>query len=212
MNYRSFEFSLFGVNTYIVWDSATLCCAVIDPSMTTEAEASVIDSFIADNHLRPVRLINTHLHLDHTFGDEHIMSRYGLLLEAHPDDAFLGLSRQSQADRFHLPCELPPVSIGLPLRNGDSLKVGEGMLTVIEVPGHSPGSVALYDAEGGFVMTGDALFSGSIGRTDLPRGNHAQLVKSITERLLTLPPDTLVLPGHGPSTTVAEELRYNPYL
>lgn len=212
MKYRSFEFSLFGVNTYIVWDPATLDCAIVDPSMTTEAEASVIDRFITANSLRPVHLVNTHLHLDHTFGDEHIMERYGLLLEAHPDDAFLGASRQSQADMFHLPLELPPVTVGVALRGGDTVRVGDGSLEVLDVPGHSPGSIALYDSADGFVLTGDALFAGSVGRTDLPRGNHAQLIDSITRRLLTLPPDTIVLPGHGRPTTIAEEQRHNPYL
>lgn len=212
MKYHSFEFSLFGVNTYIVWDSVTRDCAIVDPSMTTEAEAAVVDGFISDNDLHPVHLINTHLHLDHTFGDEHIMARYGLVLEAHPDDAFLGSTRQSQADMFHLPLELPPIAAGRDLRGGDAVKVGEGCFKVLEVPGHSPGSIALYDADGGFVLTGDALFAGSIGRTDLPRGNHAQLVESISSRLMTLPADTVVLPGHGPSSTVAEEQRYNPYL
>ena len=212
MKYHSFEFSLFGVNTYIVWDESTNRCVIVDPSMTTTEEGDVVDDFIAVNNLHPVHLINTHLHLDHTFGDEHVMDRYGLVLEANTEDAFLGATRQSQADMFHLPLDLPPVAIGKELCQGDDVIVGESCLKVIEVPGHSPGSIALYDAVGGFVITGDALFAGSIGRTDLPRGDHGQLVRSITDRLLSLPQDTVVLPGHGRPTTIQEEKRYNPYL
>ena len=104
------------------------------------------------------------------------------------------------------------MAIGKELCQGDDVIVGESCLKVIEVPGHSPGSIALYDAVGGFVITGDALFAGSIGRTDLPRGDHGQLVRSITDRLLSLPQDTVVLPGHGRPTTIQEEKRYNPYL
>lgn len=212
MKYESFMFSPFGVNTYIVWDQATREAVIVDPSMTTPEECDVVDNFIADRELKPVHLVNTHLHLDHTFGDEHVMERYSLPLEAHASDAFLGLTRQDQADRFHLPFILPPIEIGIELRNGDLLKVGQGSLRVIEVPGHSPGSIALYDSADGFVLTGDALFRGSIGRTDLPRGNHARLVGSITDRLLCLPQSTVVLPGHGPASTIGDEARYNPYL
>lgn len=212
MKLKSFEFSLFGVNTYILWDEATREAAIVDPAMTRADECAWLDEFIASNGLKLVHLINTHLHLDHTFGDEHIMARYGLPIEAHANDRTLGLTRQAQADKFHLPLRLPPVEIDVELNDGDIVTVGNERLRVICVPGHSQGSIALYDEKDAFVLTGDALFQGSIGRTDLPGGNHAQLVNAITDRLLTLPPHTRVYPGHGPASTIADEMRHNPYL
>ena len=104
------------------------------------------------------------------------------------------------------------VSMTSYLEDGDVVKVGEGELHVLHVPGHSPGSIALYDKEGGYVISGDALFYRSIGRTDLPGGNHDTLVNAVKDKLLTLPPDTVVYPGHGPATTIGDEAKFNPYL
>lgn len=212
MNIKAFEFSLFGVNTYVVWNPETNEAAIIDPAMTNKAECEALDRFIAEKGLHPVHLINTHLHLDHTFGDEYVSARYGLPLEANEADAGLGANRQQQADKFRLPIKLPPVGINRNLREGDKVKVGTDTLAVLNVPGHSPGSIALYNDRDSFVITGDALFRGSIGRTDLTGGNHAQLIGSITDKLLTLPPYTRVYPGHGPSSTIIDEQRSNPYI
>lgn len=104
------------------------------------------------------------------------------------------------------------MKINIEVNMGDKIYLGKQWLDVIEVPGHSPGSIALYSPEGGFVVTGDALFNGSIGRTDLAGGDHATLIRSIRSGLLTLPPDTMVYPGHGPSTTIAREINSNPFL
>lgn len=206
MEIKQFEFNLFGVNTYIVWDAKSRRAAVIDPGMTSPDEYAVVDSFIADNNLNVARLINTHLHIDHTFGDRHIMNRYGVQLEAHPDDAFLGSRLREQAAMFHLRVAPEPLSIDAILLQGDVITLGDDSLNVLHIPGHSPGSIVLYNATDGFVITGDVLFCGSIGRTDLPGGNHAALIRGIHEKLLTLPPSTVVYPGHGPATTIAREL------
>lgn len=213
MKIARFEFNLFGVNTYIVWDEATRQAAVIDPGMQTDAEALQLDEFIKAHGLNVVHLINTHLHIDHTLGNDHIINKYNLATEAHQGDATLGLARAEQARMFHLPIAAPsPLAISVSLKQGNEIAIGSGSLKVIEVPGHSQGSIALYDAKDGFVITGDALFNGSIGRTDLPGGDYATLIKAIQTQLLTLPDATVVYPGHGPATTIGDEKRQNPYI
>ena len=130
----------------------------------------------------------------------------------HKDDEFLGKRLQMQADAFGIMEKIEDVSIDTYLKEGDIIKVGSGKLEVLHVPGHSPGSIALYDKEDDFVITGDALFQGSVGRTDLPGGNGTQLIKAIRENLLPLPDSTVVYPGHGPATTIGRERAANPFL
>lgn len=212
MEIKQFEFNIFGVNTYIAWDSASRQAAVIDPGMTSPQDNAVVDRFIADNGLTVTHLINTHLHIDHTFGDDHVMQRYGVILEAHREDAFLGRDRDRQAMMFRLPVSLEPLAIGRELHEGDIITFSNDSLLVLHVPGHSPGSIVLYNEKAGFVITGDVLFNGSIGRTDLPGGNHAALVQGIADKLMTLPLSTVVYPGHGPATTIGREMRMNPFI
>ena len=119
---------------------------------------------------------------------------------------------KDQARMFGIPEEVEDVSLGHELKDGDVITIGSGRLQVLAVPGHSPGGIALYDAEDGFLISGDSLFAGSIGRTDLPGGNFSMLIESIRSKLLTLPPDTVVYPGHGPATTIGHELSDNPFL
>ena len=131
---------------------------------------------------------------------------------AHPDDAPLGQARAAQAQMFRLRIPQPrALTTDSALADGQILPLGDESLEVICVPGHSPGSVAYYCRESNFVLTGDALFNGSIGRTDLPGGNHQQLISNIEKRLLTLPDDTIVYPGHGAYTTIGSEKFHNPY-
>lgn len=213
MKIARFEFNLFGVNTYIVWDETTKQAAVIDPGMQNDAEALQLDEFIKAHSLNVTHLINTHLHIDHTLGNDHIIKQYNLTTAAHQGDAALGMGRAEQARMFHMRTPEPaPLSIGIELHQGDEISIGTGKLKVLEVPGHSQGSIALYDAEDKFVITGDALFNSSIGRTDLPGGNYKQLIEAIHRELLTLPDDTAVFPGHGPATSIGAEKHQNPYL
>lgn len=212
MKVSRFIVNPFGVNTYIMWDPESLEAAIIDPGMTDEAEIKAVDSFIEREHLKPVHLINTHMHLDHIFANLHIKKKYGLDIKAAREDDFLGRSLEEQTARFHLPVKAENHGLDAELHDGDRIWLGKEPVDIIAVPGHSPGSIALYCPESKFVITGDALFKGSIGRTDLPKGDFATLVKSIRERLLTLPPDTAILPGHGPETTVGYEKSYNPYI
>lgn len=212
MKVSRFIFNMFGINTYVMWDPATLEAAIIDPGMIDRDEEQALYDFISRNSLRPVHLINTHMHLDHIFGNLKVKEKYGLDIKAHPDDDFLGKSLSESVRRFNLRIPVSDHGVDIALKDGETLYLGKEPVKVISVPGHSPGSIALYCPESGFVITGDALFCGSIGRTDLPGGNHATLIRSVTDRLLTLPDSTTVLPGHGPETTVGEEKRSNPYL
>ena len=125
---------------------------------------------------------------------------------------FLGEKIYHQAAAFGLDMEIEGMEISEFLKDGDKIKIGNGEIEVIEVPGHSKGSVALYDPKGCFLISGDALFKGSIGRTDLPGGNYKELIQSIEKFLLTLPDETVVLPGHGPASTIGEEKHSNPFL
>lgn len=211
MKIRQFEFNMFGVNTYVAWDTATLDAVVIDPGMIDDNECRRLDSFIAERGLKLTRMLFTHLHLDHTFGSDYIATHYGLKAEGHEADGFLGEQRASQAAMFHINREMTSLKLDRFISEG-SIAVGDDCLEVLHVPGHSPGSVAYYNRSGGWVVTGDALFKGSIGRTDLPGGNHSELVGAIRKKLLTLPEETVVLPGHGPATTIAEELRSNIFI
>lgn len=212
MKIAKFEFSLFGINTYVVYDPESKECAVIDPGMINEEEENALSNFIKRNGLKVEHIINTHLHIDHAVGAKYAQSIFHKPLEAHKDDVFLGERLQQQAEMFGINEKIEDVSVNIYLKDGDTIKIGEGKLKVLHVPGHSPGSIALYDKDGGFVITGDALFEGSVGRTDLPGGNGEQLIKSIKEKLLALPDSTIVYPGHGGHTTIGRERAVNPFL
>lgn len=211
MKVSRFVFNMFGINTYVMWDPDSLEAAIVDPGMIDENERAAIDSFIARNNLKVTQLVNTHMHLDHIFGNAYIKDKYGLDIKAHPDDNFLGMTLRDQAAQFHLPLKLTDGGLDVELHDGDRFFLGKEPVDVIAVPGHSPGSIALYCPESGFVITGDALFKGSIGRTDLPKGDHKQLLDSIKRQLFVLPDSTVVLPGHGPETTIGFEKKNNPY-
>lgn len=212
MKIAIFQFSLFGINTYVVYDPATLCCAIIDPGMLGLQEEKAMTDFIGKNQLKVTHIINTHLHLDHAVGNNFLKDTYKVPILAHKDDEPLGERMQQQAYMFGINENFKGVEISDYLTDGEIIKIGDGELKVISVPGHSPGSVALYDKKDGFLIAGDALFKGSIGRTDLPGGNHTKLLSSIKDKLFTLPKNTVVYPGHGPATTIGDEMRLNPYL
>lgn len=211
MKVAVFTFNDFGENTYIVYDSVTSQCAIIDPGMVDNTDVAHIVRFIDSKGLQPVHLINTHQHVDHVMGNGFIRQLYDLSPEGSRKDEFLGQRVREQAAAFGMRHAPEIVEISTYLEDGDEVRVGNGRLQVLAVPGHSPGSIALYDQEGGYVITGDALFQGSIGRTDLPGGDFDTLVYAIRSKLLTLPDDTVVLPGHGPSSTIGSEKHHNPY-
>ncbi|MDE7472470.1 MAG: MBL fold metallo-hydrolase [Muribaculaceae bacterium] len=209
---KGFQCNMFGEITYIVWDEVTLQAAIVDAGMSNKTERDAIDRFIAANDLQIKYLLNTHIHFDHAFGIPYIEQKYGVTLSASPAEEPLASLLHEQTVQFHLPVVVENVKIDNYLRAGDEIKLGDSKLTVIDVPGHTPGGIAFYCAAQHFVLTGDSLFQGSIGRTDLYGGSHSALVNSVRDNLLTLPPETVVYPGHGPATTIGHERTFNPYL
>lgn len=207
-----FGFYIFGINTYVVYDPETKECAIIDPGMSRADEFDALENFINREGLKVTHLINTHLHMDHAVADYWVKDKYGVPVEAHPDDARLGEMLSAQARAFGIAGEFRDIIIDRNLQDGDIIKIGRGELHVLHVPGHSPGSISLYDKEDRFVISGDVLFQGSIGRSDLAGGNLWQLIKSIKGKLLKLPDETTVFPGHGDATTIGFEKDSNPYL
>lgn len=203
---------MFGENTYIVIDSDTKDCIIIDPGMMTSAEVSAVDNFIEEKKLKVNKILLTHLHIDHAMGVNHLKEKYGVEVYANEKDAILGARIAEQIQLFHLPITLGKVTIDQYLNEKDTITFGGLQLTAISTPGHSPGSLSYYNRDKKIVFTGDALFKQSIGRTDLPGGDYATLINSITEKILTLPDSTIICPGHGPTTTVKDEKKFNPYV
>lgn len=209
---KSFEFNPFGEKTYVVFDPASHECAIVDPGMENDREAAEIDTWIASEGLTVKYLVATHLHIDHVWGVPHVRDHYGVKLTAHPADAFLGAMIDAQAQMFgqrRSPGNLRPE---IETADGDTLSLGDNTLKVLHVPGHSPGGIALYAPSDRFVIGGDSLFCGSIGRTDLPGGDAGVFIGSLRDKLLSLPDDTVVYPGHGPATTIGGERHSNPWL
>lgn len=212
MKIQTFPLILFGVNCYVVYDPVEKEAAVVDPGIVDNRELEAIDKFLSDRDLHLIAVINTHQHIDHVLANGGLADKYGVPVMAHDADAFLGEGLQAQARQFGLPFRMENAGVTHSLRDGDRIKIGSGELQVIHVPGHSPGGIALYDAADGFVITGDSLFEGSIGRTDLPGGDIARLLESVKKRLYTLPDNTVVYPGHGASTTIGREKASNPFI
>lgn len=215
MQVAVFQFSLFGINTYVVFDPDSKECVIIDPGMSTPEEEQAIEDFLAEKGLTLTQIINTHLHIDHVVGIPFLREKFGVPVKAHKNEQSLADGLGAQAFMFglgRLAEKLEDVEITEFIQPGDKIKVGIGALEVILVPGHSKGSIALYDPQGKYIITGDALFKGSIGRTDLPGGDYKELLDSIEKELLKYPDDTVILPGHGPASTIGEERQSNPFL
>ena len=197
-------------NTYVLYNESHECI-IIDPGCYSEEEKYVLQSFINDNGLRPVMLLNTHCHLDHVFGNKFIAEEYGLTLQIHKNEEAVLQMAPASGLMFNLPFDNYKGEL-IFLKEGDVILLGEDSLQIIEAPGHSPGSICFYCEKQKFIIGGDVLFYQSIGRTDLPGGSHESLIKNIKEKLFVLPGDVKVYPGHGPATTIENEIKYNPYL
>ena len=212
MKVKVFEFNPVAVNTYVLHDE-TGECVIIDAGCFNSYEQQALYDYIIDNKLVVKHLLNTHLHFDHVFGVNFIESKFGLSMQAHKADAFILETIAEQMAMFGFtpnPDHIP--TVGKYIDENDIIEFGNQKLSIMHVPGHSPGSIVFYNEVEKLVVSGDVLFNGSIGRTDLPQGNHNQLIDGIKTKLLTLPGDTIVYPGHGPSTTIKGELRSNPFL
>lgn len=209
---KTFTFNAFGELSYIVYDDKSLEAAIIDPGMDSIAEEEELDFFIAKNNLKVKYLILTHLHIDHAWGVPHIKDKYGVEITAHNDGGYLGAIMDAQAQMFGLSHSPGRIEIDRTVTDGDKIKLGDEEMDIFHIPGHSPGGIVIYAPKEGFLIAGDVIFRNSIGRTDLPGGNYRQLVEGIKKKILTLPPETVIYPGHGPATTVGEEAETNPYI
>jgi glyoxylase-like metal-dependent hydrolase (beta-lactamase superfamily II) len=206
---KTFTFNAFQENTYLVYDEKGEAI-IFDPGNSNNTENSLVKNFIEEKKLCLSRLILTHAHLDHVLGNRFISDNYGLLPEVNENDLFLIEGMMQTANMYGVPAEESPMPEKF-IHEGDKIKLGEFTFECLHTPGHSPGSICFYNAQNKFAIVGDVLFYGSIGRTDLPRGNHEDLLNSIREKLFVLPDDVKVYSGHGPSTTIGFEKNNNPF-
>jgi hydroxyacylglutathione hydrolase len=211
MTIKTFTFNPFQENTYLINDENG-AAAVIDAGCLHQGEKLFLKNYITEQGLTLTKVLNTHLHIDHQFGNKFLFETYGLKPEAGEEDEFLLDNISKQAQMFGLPLDETAQQLGAYILDNQVIEIGNMKLQALHCPGHSPGSMCLYSEKDGVIFAGDVLFNGSIGRTDLQKGDYATLIRSITERLFALPDETVVYCGHGPTTTIGQEKKYNPYL
>ena len=215
LNVKAFIFNPVEENTYVLYNNRHQCC-IIDPGCYFPEERDRLKTFIEETDLKPTLLLNTHCHLDHVFGNKFIQDTWGQTLHIHEKEKPV-LEFAPEAGRlWQLPFENYSGDLNF-IEEGGKIKLGDdeadsNRLEIFFTPGHSPGSICFYNEPGGFVISGDVLFNGSIGRTDLPGGDYDTLINSIQTRLFTLPDDTKVYSGHGPVTTIGFEKQNNPFV
>jgi hydroxyacylglutathione hydrolase len=197
-------------NTYVLYNENKEGM-IIDPGCYDDGERRELQEFIEQQQLHPKILLNTHCHLDHVFGNKWVAETYHLTLNIHKDEEPVLQMAPASGLMFNYPFDNYTGEL-LYLSQGDTVRLGTDSLTVIEAPGHSPGSICFYCEKQQFLIGGDVLFQNSIGRTDLPGGSQDTLVRNIREKILTLPQEVVIYPGHGPATTVGQEKKFNPFL
>ncbi len=202
----------FGENMYILWDEASHEAVVVDPGMMRDGEREMVTKFIGDNKLNVKHVLLTHLHVDHITGARWLADKTGADVCGSALDNPLGQELPEQVAHFRINVEVEPLTVDRNLADGDTLQLGDETIQVLQVPGHSPGGLAFYLPQSALLVSGDTIFNGSVGRTDLWGGDMAQLINSIREKILPLPDETVIASGHGPTTTVADEKRFNPFL
>jgi len=210
MKLKKFTFNPFSENTYVLYDN-TGQCVIVDPGCSYDKEENELKKFIEDNKLTPVRLLNTHCHIDHVLGNRFVSETWNLPLEAHIEEQDNIENAGPYAAMFGMPDPKTP-AIAKHLAEGDTISFGDTKMEVLFTPGHSPGHVVFYDKESENVIGGDVLFRESIGRTDLAGGDFETLIRSIRNKLFVLAETVTVYPGHGPETTIGHEKQRNPFL
>ena len=210
MKVKRFVFNSFQENTYVIYNEVG-DCIIVDPGCSNDKENDELATFIKENELKPIHLIVTHGHIDHILGTAFVINKYNIPLEVHPDDEIFIKSAPSFASNYGFEINMPTQIEAILTENSD-IKLGNSSLKILHVPGHSPGHIALYSAQDKFVIVGDVLFKGSIGRTDLPGGDYDILMKSIGTKLMTLDEDVVVYCGHMEETTIGIEKRSNPFI
>jgi glyoxylase-like metal-dependent hydrolase (beta-lactamase superfamily II) len=211
MTLHHLVFNPYEVNTYIV-AAGDGQCAIVDPACCSPGEQAALKKYIEDRGLCPTWLINTHGHFDHVIGNAFVCRTWQVKTAAHRGDLFLMENAYRQGEIFGFTVEQPPAPEVF-LDEGDTVTFGDDVsLQIRHIPGHSPGSIVLYAPAQKWVIVGDVLFNGSIGRSDLPGGDYDLLINGIEEKLMTLPVNTMVHPGHGPDTSTGQERIHNPFL
>lgn len=210
LEFKAFTFNPFQENTYVLWDE-TNEAVIIDPGCYEEHERNELISFIEEKKLTPVRLLNTHCHIDHALGNFYIKNKYGLKLEAHHLEKQILAAIPSYATNYGF-AEYQNTEIDKEINEKNNIKFGNTNLEILFLPGHAPGHIAFLDKETKNCFLGDVLFRGSIGRTDLPGGDFDTLINSIKNTLFLLEDDIVAHPGHGPETTIGYERQTNPFL
>lgn len=198
-------------NTYLI-SADNGECIIIDPGCLADHEQQHLVQYLKENNLTPTKLWNTHLHLDHVFGNRFVCDTFNLSAVAHKGDEFWIEKTVEYAGSMGIEVKENPPAIGTYFEDGQELEFGGSIIKIIHVPGHSPGGVVLYAEKEGFAIAGDVLFRDSIGRADLPGGDYDTLISGIKAKLLTLPAEVAVYPGHGPSTTIGYEKENNMHL
>jgi len=184
---------------------------MVDPGCSTVSEQERLKKFVTQEKLCIKYMVNTHAHFDHIMGNAFVCDYWGIKSYLHRADQGMLEHAESYGGMFGLKIDKPPVDT-LPLSEKEPLRFGHSVLQVLETPGHSPGGVCLFSPQDRFLITGDTLFAGSIGRTDLPGGDYDQLIAHIVQKIFPLGSPLRILPGHGPETTLDDELCRNPYL
>jgi hydroxyacylglutathione hydrolase len=210
LSIKTFIFNPVQENTYVLYNDQKQCC-IIDPGCYFSQERNELKEFINATGLLPVLLLNTHCHLDHVFGNKFVHDTWGLTLHFHEKEKPVFDNAPAAGIRWQLPFENYKGDL-IFLKEGEKISIGKDEMDVLFTPGHSPGSVSFYDKKEGFVISGDVLFKGSIGRTDLPGASFETLANSIHTQLFVLPEETKVFSGHGAPTTIGFEKKNNPYL
>lgn len=200
----------FEENTYFLI-APNKQCIIIDPGCFDDLEKQQLAEFIELHELKPVRLINTHCHIDHILGNAFVANEYKLGLEIHEGELPVLQAGSTVAGMYGIPYQTSPLPKSY-LKEGDEVVLDGHKLKILFTPGHSPASICLYNEQDHWLIGGDVLFYESIGRTDLPGGNHKTLIQSIRTQLFTLPDETIVYPGHGPETKIGYEKMFNPFL
>jgi hydroxyacylglutathione hydrolase len=207
---KRFIFNPVQENTYVVYNGKD-ACAIIDPGCYFPEEKQSLATWIKDSRLQPNLLLNTHCHLDHVFGNKWAADHFHLELQIGEEELWTFNFAPESGIRWGMPFENYTGKI-LFLKEGDQILMGEDSLEVLFTPGHSIGHIVFYNRPQGIVIGGDVLFRMGIGRTDIPGGDSEILLRSIREKLFTMPDDTIVYPGHGEPTTIGYEKAYNPFL
>lgn len=207
---KTFTFNAFQVNTYLVFDESRECL-IIDPACYEPKEERELSDFIQRQQLSIKGILYTHCHIDHILGNNFVIKQYGHLTQMHADCLSFLEGSTEYGKMFGFDTETPVLPFKF-IGEGEIITYGNHHLRSISTPGHAAGSLCFYNEKDGFVIVGDVLFSGSIGRTDLPSGDYDLLISSITDKLMSLPDHVKVYPGHGPSTTIGQERASNPFL